>query len=106
MNTRTKFYCWLIGKLEHRKMTLQEIGAAELQRGAQPREVKNIGANSVNDSSRDAGNQIDVERDLQLVAFERLNQLANRVRRPVGARAHGVRRVQNCANAHEAFCHP
>lgn len=25
MNTRTKFYCWLIGKLEHRKMTLQEI---------------------------------------------------------------------------------
>ena len=22
---KTKFYCWLIGKLEHRKMTLPEI---------------------------------------------------------------------------------
>lgn len=25
MDNRTKFYCWLIGKLEHRRMTLQEI---------------------------------------------------------------------------------
>lgn len=25
MNNRTKFYCWLIGKLERRRMTLQEI---------------------------------------------------------------------------------
>lgn len=25
MDSRTKFYCWLLGKLEHRKMTLQEI---------------------------------------------------------------------------------
>ena len=25
MDSRTKFYCWLIGKLEHRRMTLQEI---------------------------------------------------------------------------------
>lgn len=24
MDSRTKFYCWLIGKLEHRRMTLQE----------------------------------------------------------------------------------
>lgn len=25
MDNRTKFYCWLIGKLEHRRMTLQQI---------------------------------------------------------------------------------
>lgn len=25
MDNRSKFYCWLIGKLEHRRMTLQEI---------------------------------------------------------------------------------
>lgn len=25
MTNRTKFYCWLIGKLEHQKMTIQEI---------------------------------------------------------------------------------
>jgi hypothetical protein len=36
MNNRTKFYCWLIGRLEHRRMTLEEISDAWANAASNP----------------------------------------------------------------------